>query len=128
MSSQLPPPRSISSTRPAADAGVGHDPEVNETAFFHAADDLDTPAGGGMHPVDESGGIVGVTQGAGGDDAHPGGAVGLGCLVEAPQHTHGLLHGRRVKGSGAEDALAQAHDLAILMQHLKTLAHDTRNL
>ncbi len=78
VSSQLPPPRSISRARLFAIRALAKHAKMNQAAFFQSGDDFYFPAGGVAHPIEESAAVLGVTQGAGGDNAHSFGGM---CLV-----------------------------------------------
>ena len=124
VSSQLPPPRSISSTRPFRDAGISEHAQVNQAAFFQAGDHFDLPSGGRAHPVEKGAAIARIAQCAGGDHADTVGRVGLSGPMKAPQHAQGERHRLRIKSAVGKDAFAQAGNFAVLMQGLQAAPYD----
>ena len=89
---------------------------MDQPAFLKAGDDLDVPSGGAADPLGEGLRIARVAHGAGGDDPDLVGDVQLHGLVEAFEGLDGGRHGVGGDHAGLKDALAQASDLAILMQ------------
>ena len=97
------------------------DAEMDQAAFFEAGDHLDLPAGGRLDPRRKGCGVAGVAHGAGGHHANLVHHVELHRLLETLECADGVRH--RVGGDDPrlEDALAQAHNLAIFMQRLQMM-------
>ena len=124
VSSQLPPPRSISSARRLAMRALSQHAQVDEAAFFQSGDDFHFPAGRGAYPVEKRAAVARVAQGAGGDHAYPIGAVSLRSAVEAAQHAQRERHRLRIQRSVGENAFAQASHFAIFVQSFQPAAYD----
>ena len=128
VSSQLPPPRSMSSARLLAMRALdsmprwmrrpSSSPEMTST-FQPVAVRTQSQKGAA---------VLRVAQGAGGHHAHAVGSMVLGGAMKAPQHLHGLGHRLRIERAVGEDALAQARDLAVFVQGFQAAATGLRNL
>jgi hypothetical protein len=97
----------------------GNNAQVNEAGLFQSGNDFDRPARRRAYPLQKYAGITGIAQRRRGhhlDRIRPAFLYGP---IEAPQHAHRLRHRLRRKQSAAEDAFAQASDLAIFVDFLQ---------
>ena len=101
---------------------------MDQAAFFESRDDLDLPPGCGLYPLGEGRGVTRVAHGAGCDHAHLVRHMQLHRFLEALERANGVGHCIRRENSGLEDALAQAYNLAVLMQGLQTVLMYRRDL
>ena len=114
--------------RNVIDSRARDQPQMNQTRFFHAGDNLHSPSGGRTDPFQKRLRITGVAQRTGGNHPHVVGDDLLGRAVKPAQNFHRFCHRFRGEKSGAEDSLAQSRDLAILVQSTQTSRVQPRNL
>lgn len=114
--------------RGVAEAKVGDQAEVDQSALFQAGDNLDRPSRGRTHPFQKSLRVSGIAQGAGGDDANRIRSQSLGRAMEAAQHLDRFRHRRGRQEIGAKNAFPQTSDLAVFVNCVEAAAAQTGNL